>query len=371
VDFAFSDEQEELRRYARQWLTERMPLSRVRQLMATPEGFDRSDWASVADLGWQAMAIPEEFGGAGFGFLELAVLLEEQGRGLFCGPFLSTVVASANAILLAGSPAQKSDILPGIAAGETVAALAVSEEGASWTGADLSTSAKRADDGWVIDGQKRWVLDGYSADLIVVATQGEAGVELFLVDGDAEGVERTLLPAMDQTRQLAEVRFSGVRVGDEARLPGGSAANLARLEDLITVAVALEQVGGAQATLDMAVQYAKDRHQFGKPIGSFQAIKHACADMLIDVESARAAAYYAAWVVSEEGGEAGTVVPLAKAHCSDAFFRCAGENIQIHGGIGFTWEHDAHLFFKRAKSSQVMFGSPVEHRLRLAERLGF
>ncbi len=370
VNFAFSEEQEELRRYARQWMTERLPLPRVRQLMATPQGFDRADWKAAAELGWQAMAIPEEYGGAGFGLLEQAVLLEEQGRALFCGPFLSTAVGAANAILLAGSEEQKTTLLPAIAAGELVATLAVTEEGAGWDGENLATSAARTGDGWTIDGTKRYVLDGHTADLLVIAAQTVDGVGLFVVEAGARGVDRAALPVLDETRKQAAVTLSEVSVGEDARLPAADGATLARLHDLLTVALVLEQVGGAQATLDMAVQYAKDREQFGKPIGSFQAIKHMCADMLVAVESARAAAYYAAWAVAEEHEEAATVVPLAKAHCSDAFFRCAADNIQVHGGIGFTWEHDAHLYFKRATSSQVMLGSPAERRRQLADRLG-
>jgi alkylation response protein AidB-like acyl-CoA dehydrogenase len=371
VNFAFSEEQEELRRYARQWLTERMGLTRVRDHMATSEGFDRADWGAVAELGWQAMAIPEEYGGAGFGLLELAVLMEEQGRALYCGPFLSTVVAAANALVLAGSEQQRSEILPGIAAGEKVVTLAVAEEQAGWDGEGMATSATLSNDTWTIDGAKRFVLDGHTADLLIVAAQTADGVGLFLVDGDSEGVERSLLNAMDETRKQASITFTGVTVSDDARLPGGDSATLARVDEIVAVCLALEQVGGAEATLDMAVQYAKDRQQFGKPIGVFQAIKHKCADMLLAVESARAAAYYAAWTVAEGSDEAATVVPLAKAYCSDAFFECAGLNIQVHGGIGFTWEHDAHLYFKRAKSSQLMFGTPAERRRQLAERLGF
>ncbi|HSJ27029.1 MAG TPA: acyl-CoA dehydrogenase family protein [Acidimicrobiia bacterium] len=370
MNFAFSEEQEELRRYARQWMTERMPLERVRTLMSTPAGFDGADWAAVAELGWQAMAIPEEYGGAGFGLLELAVLVEEQGRGLFCGPFLSTVMAAANAVLLAGSDEQKQSILSGIASGDLVATLAVAERHAGWDGENLGTSATPQGEGWIIDGAKRFVLDGHTADLIIVAAQTPDGVGLFLVDGGAPGMSRTLLPTMDETRKQAEIAFEGVRVAESARLPHGSTATLAAIDELMAVSLALEQVGGAQAVLDMAVQYAKDRQQFGRPIGSFQAVKHMCADMLLRVESARAAAYYAAWTVAEGSEEAATVVPLAKAYCSDAFFECAGTNIQIHGGIGFTWEHDAHLYFKRAKSSQVMFGTPAQRREQLAERLG-
>lgn len=348
-----------------------MPLERVRELMATPEGFDRADWSAVAEMGWQAMAIPEEYGGAGFGLLEMAVLIEEQGRGLFCGPFLSTVVAAANAILLAGSEEQKSELLGPIAAGELVAALAVTESNAGWDGEHMTTSATRTEGGWSISGTKRFIVDGHTADVLIVAAQTADGVALFRVDADTAGIERLVLPSMDETRKQAELTFENVAVDDDSRLPGGSAETLAKVNDILAASLALEQVGGAQAVLDMAVQYAKDRQQFGKPIGSFQAVKHMCADMLVKVESARAAAYYATWAVSQGVDESATVVPLAKAYCSDAFFECAGTNIQVHGGIGFTWEHDAHLYFKRAKSSQVMFGTPDEHRRQLAERLGF
>ena len=371
MNFAFSEEQEELRRYARQWLTERMPLERVRALMSTPEGHDRGDWLALAELGWQAMPIPEAYGGAGFGLLEVAVLLEEQGRSLFCGPYLSTVVGAANAVLLAGSEEQKSEILGRIATGEATATLAVTEGTAGHEGEHLRTAAVRRDGTWVIDGVKRHVIDGHTADLLVVAAQTADGIGMFVVDPRSEGVTTSALPTMDETRKQADISFAQVVVGDDARLPQGDASTLRRVNEILAIALALEQVGGAQATLDMAVQYAKDRRQFGKPIGSFQAVKHMCADMLVSVESARAAAYYAAWAVAGGKDEAATVVPLAKAHCSDAFVHCAGANIQIHGGIGFTWEHDAHLYFKRAKSSQLMLGAPAHHRRQLAERLGF
>ena len=371
MNFAFSEEQEELRRYVRQWMNQRMPLSRVRELMANPAGYERSDWSAVAEMGWQAMAIPEAYGGAGFGLLELAVLAEEQGRGLFCGPFLSTVVASATALLEAGSEQHKSELLPQIAAGELVVAIAVTEEATGHDGEHMTTSARRSGDDWVIDGTKRFVIDGHSADLLIVAAQTVDGTGLFLVPADADGVTRRRLDTLDETRPQAEIAFDEVVVTDDARLPGSASQAMHRINAVVATMLAVEAVGGAQATLDMAVEYAKDRQQFGKPIGSFQAVKHMCADMLIDVESARAAAYYAAWCVAMENDEADLVVPLAKAHCTDAFFRCAATNIQVHGGIGFTWEHDAHLYLKRAKSSQTMFGSPEDHRRELAERLGF
>ena len=372
MDFAFDEDQEELRRYARQWLEAKQPSEAVRKAMETDDGFDRAAWREVAELGWQAMAIPEEYGGAGFGFLELAVLLEEQGRALYAGPFLSTVILASNALLLAGTEEQKQNWLPGIASGDVVATVAWTEPSGSWDEAGVEAAATRSEDGWELNGIKRFVLDGHTADLVIVAARTDAGVSLFLVPGDAAGMTRTRLETMDMTRPQAEIALDGVAVPAGALLgaDGGGWPVVERIADIGAVALTLEQVGGAEACLDMSVAYAKDRIQFGRPIGSFQAIKHKCADMLVQVESARSAAYYAAWAVSASSEEQRTVIPLAKAYCSEAFFHCAGENIQIHGGIGFTWEHDAHLYFKRAKSSELLFGDPAHHRAILADRIG-
>ena len=232
-----------------------------------------------------------------------------------------------------------------------------------------ATTATSADgDAWKISGTKMYVLDGHTASLLIVAARTDAGVSLFAVDGDAAGVTRTALSTMDQTRKQAKVELadaSGRLIGTD----GGGWAVLEQVLDLAAVALAAEQVGGAQACLDMAVQYAKDRVQFGRPIGSFQAIKHKCADMLLEVESAKSAAYYAGWAASELNDELPSVASLAKAYCSEAYFHAAAENIQIHGGIGFTWEHPAHLYFKRAKSSELLFGDPTYHREQLAQRI--
>jgi alkylation response protein AidB-like acyl-CoA dehydrogenase len=221
----------------------------------------------------------------------------------------------------------------------------------------------------VIEGRKSFVIDGASADEILVSAQTDDGVGVFLVDGESDGVERRGLETLDLTRKLAEVTFSGAKanlVGE----PANGVGALQRMLDRAVVLLAAEQVGGAQKCLEMSVDYAKTRHQFGRPIGSFQAIKHKCADMLVQVESAKSAAYYAGWAASEDNDELPTVAPLAKSYCSEAYFFCASENIQIHGGIGFTWEHDAHLYFKRAKSSQLLFGDPAYHRARLGDLLG-
>ena len=372
MNFAFTEEQEELRRLARRWLDEKSPSSKVRELMESEEGHDPRQWKEIAALGWVAMAIPEEWGGAGYGFLEQAVLLEEMGRALWPSLYFSTAVLAGPLLMAAGDQTQKTQYLPSIAAGELTATVASMERNGRWDESGIEALATPEGDGWRLSGVKSFVLDGHTAGLIIVAARSPEGVSLFLVDGDDAHLEKRLLETMDQTRKLAEVNFDGVMVGQDDLL-GRAGSGWPLLEKGYAgaaVAQALEQVGGAQRCLDMAVEYAKVRHQFGRPIGSFQAVKHKCADMLVQVESARSAAYYAAWAVSEDNDEVPLVAPLAKSYCSEAYFFCAAENIQIHGGIGFTWEHDAHLYFKRAKSSELMFGDPSYHRAVLADRIG-
>ena len=367
MDFAFSEEQEELRRYVRQWLEEESSPETVRELMSSHEGYSPEQWSEIAEMGWQSMAIPEEYGGAGFGFLELAVLLEEQGRALFTAPFFSSTVLAAHALLIAGSEEQKKEFLPKIAAGEIVASVAASDHDGHLTVDGTEATARRDGDGWVLDGTKRFVLDGRAARYLIVTAKTDEGVAAFIVDG-AE-INGSVLPTMDETRKQAEIEFGEVRVPHDHLLPGNATEMLAKLDLIASTAIAVESLGAAQACLDMSVEYAKERTQFGRPIGSFQAIKHKCAEMLVQVEAAKSAAYYAAWAVSEGAADLESVASVAKAYCTDAFFDCAAENIQIHGGIGFTWEHDAHLYFKRAKSSQLMFGSPGDHRRRVAAAL--
>lgn len=369
MNFAFSEEQEEFRRLAKKWLADNSTSSHVRALMDTELGFDQSQWKEMAQLGWQGMAIPEEFGGAGFGYLELAILFEEMGRTLFPSPFLSTVGIAAPLILALGSHGQKQDLLGGIAAGEDVVTVAITEPDGSWDLAQISASATKENGGFTLEGTKSYVLDGLAADVLLVAARTEDGLGLFAVRGDK--LERRGLQTMDQTRKLAKVKLDGVKVPLEDRLGAENAESaLALVLEKAIVLIANESVGGAEVCLEMSVEYAKTRHQFGRPIGSFQAIKHKCADMLVQVESAKSAAYYAAWAAQEDENELRTVAPLAKSYCTEAYFHCASENIQIHGGIGFTWEHDAHLYFKRAKSSQLLFGDPAHHRAVLASRLG-
>ena len=370
MNFAFSEEQEELRRIVRQFLETKSSEAAVREQMDTEQGYDTAVWSQMADqMGLQGLIIPEEFGGSGYSYVELIVVLEEMGRSLLCAPYFSTVVLAANTLIHSGDDAAKSDLLPGIASGETVATLAFTEANGRWDEAGVTMSATPGGDGWVLDGTKMFVLDGHTADLVLVAARTPAGVSLFSVAGDATGLTRTPLATMDQTRKQARLEFSGTPatlVGTD----GGGWAVVERVLDLAAVALAAEQVGGAQMCLDMSVEYAKVRVQFGRPIGSFQAIKHKCADMLLEVESAKSAAYYAGWCASELNDELPSVASLAKAYCSDAYFHAAAENIQIHGGIGFTWEHPAHLYFKRAKSSELLFDNPTYHRELLAQRIG-
>ena len=370
MNFAFSEEQEELRRVVRQFLDDKSPESAVREQMDTERGFDDAVWAQMGEqMGLQGLIVPEEYGGMGYTYVELIVVLEEMGRSLLCAPYFSTVVLAANTLIHSGDEAAKSGLLPGLASGQTIATLAFTEESGRWNEDGIAMEA--TDDGgqWRVSGTKMYVLDGHTADLIIVAARTPNGVSLFHCAGDVEGLTRTALSTMDQTRKQARLEFDSTPValiGDE----GEGWAVLERVLDLAAVALAAEQVGGAQMCLDTAVQYAKDRVQFGRPIGSFQAIKHKCADMLLEVESAKSAAYYAGWCAAELNDELPSVASLAKAYCSEAYFHAAAENIQIHGGIGFTWEHPAHLYFKRAKSSELLFGDPTYHRELLAQRIG-
>ncbi len=370
MNFAFSDEQEELRKVVRQFLENKSPETAVRELMDTESGYDPEVWGQMAEqLGLQGLAIPEEYGGSGYGYIELIVVLEEMGRSLLCAPYFASVALAANTLLQSGDDAAKKAHLPGIASGETIATVAFTEANGKWDESGITATATKSGDGYTISGEKMFVLDGHTANLIIVAAKTDAGTSLFTVDADASGLTREALPTMDQTRKQARLTFDGTPatlLGTE----GEGWATLEKVLDLAVVALAAEQVGGAQKVLEEAVQYAKDRVQFGRPIGSFQAIKHKCADMLLEVESAKSAAYYAGWCASELNDELPSVASLAKAYCSEAYFHAAAENIQIHGGIGFTWEHPAHLYFKRAKSSELLFGDPTYHRELLAQRIG-
>ena len=370
MQFAFTEEQEQLRGFVRQFLEEKSPEAQVRAVMETEAGYDEAVWSQMAEqMGLQGLAIPEEYGGQGFGWVELGIVLEEMGRALLCAPFFSTAVLATSALLHAGDADAASEYLPAIASGELIATVAFTEENGAWDETGVTATATKDGDAWKLDGAKHYVLDGHIAGLLIVAARTDAGVSLFAVDGDAAGLTRTQLPTMDQTRRQAKIELSaapGRLIGTD----GQGWATLSAMLERAAVGLAAEQVGGAELAMEMAVEYAIDRKQFGRPIGSFQAIKHKCADMLLEVESAKSAAYYAAWCAAQSNDELPAMASLAKSYCSEAFFRAASENIQIHGGIGFTWEHPAHLYFKRAKSSELLFGNPTYHRALLADQIG-
>ncbi|MCZ6571391.1 MAG: acyl-CoA/acyl-ACP dehydrogenase [Deltaproteobacteria bacterium] len=378
MDFAFTEEQEELRATARDFLVAHSSSEQVRTAMQSELGYDPQVWKQIgAELGWPSVIIPEEFGGLGLGYVELIALLELMGSALLCAPFFSSVCLAANALLVGGSEEQKKEYLPGIAEGQTRATLAFTEANGRWDASGIEASARREGGDYVLSGKKSFVLDGHCADLLVVAarregTTGEAGISLFALPAAARGVERRALPTMDQTRRLAEIELRDVRVPGSALMgqEGEGWGALSKTLSLAAIALSAEQVGGAQRCLDMSVEYAKQRVQFGRPIGSFQALKHKCADMLVQVESARSASYYAGCVAAEDGVELPLLASLAKAYCSDAYFDCAANAIQIHGGVGFTWEYDVHLYFKRAKSSESFLGDGAYHREQVARGIG-
>jgi alkylation response protein AidB-like acyl-CoA dehydrogenase len=338
--------------------------------MASTEGYSPPVWDQMAtQLGLQSLTIPERYGGAGLGYVELAIVLEEMGRALLCAPYFATVAMAANALLSAGDDDACATYLPSIATGETIGTLALTEDSGQWDAEGINLTAGPSGSTWLLDGHKSFVVDGAIANLVLVAARSASGISLFAVEGDANGLSRTPLLTLDQTRKLARLEFAHTParlVGNEGQAWPG----LSRTLDLAAIALSAEEVGGAQRCLDMSVEYAKVRYQFGRPIGSFQAIKHRCADMLLQVESARSAAQYAAWSAAEESAEVPVMASLSKATCSDAYFYAAAENIQVHGGIGFTWDHDAHLYFKRAKSSQLFLGDTAYHREQLAQRIG-
>jgi alkylation response protein AidB-like acyl-CoA dehydrogenase len=369
VYFAFTAEQEELRRTVRRFLDEKSPESEVRRLMETDTGYDEAVWAQLSDqLGLQGLAVPEEYGGAGCSAVEVMIVLEEMGRSLYCGPYFSTVAMALPLLEASGDTAAQARYLPRIAQERCIATVALVEASARWDEEGVQMTAQHDGTQWRLSGEKLFVIDGQVADLILVAARTTSGVSVFAVEGDAAALTRSPLSTMDQTRKQSRLRFDGspaALIGEE----GAGWPALSRMLDRAVIALAAEQVGGAERVLEMAVDYAKTRIQFGKPIGSFQAIKHKCADVLLKVESAKSAARYAAWAAAEDSAEVPEVASLAKAYCSESYLHAAAENIQVHGGIGFTWEHPAHLYFKRAKTSELLFGDPVYHRELLATRL--
>ncbi|GAA0636079.1 acyl-CoA dehydrogenase family protein [Sporichthya brevicatena] len=370
TDLAFTQEQQDLRSTVRQFLEHHSSESAVRRAMETSEGYDPQVWKRLSvQLGLTSLAIPEEFGGAGGGAVETGIVFEEMGRALFCGPYFSSVAMAANLLLALGDRTAMTKYLPGIADGSLLVAVAIAEDSAQWGAGSVTLTARSTGSGWRLDGRKMFVLDGALADLVLVVARTGDGPSVFAVPGDAPGLARREMSTIDLTRRQAGLELADVPaelVGED----GAAGPAVEHMLDCVAVALAAEQVGGASRAMEMAREYACTREQFGRPIGTFQAIKHRCADMLVQVESARSLAYYAMWALADGAQDGPLAASIAKAYCSDAFAWVVAENIQVHGGIGFTWEHPAHLYFKRAQTSRVLFGDPAHHRELAAQRLG-
>jgi alkylation response protein AidB-like acyl-CoA dehydrogenase len=369
------EELEDLREAVRDFLAAKSPESAVRAAMDTERRHDPAVWDQMArQLRLPGLALPADYGGDGFGLTELEVVLEEMGAALVCSPFFATVVLAAQALLASSDEAACARYLPPIAAGQSIATLAVAERGAvgdPWDPALVTTRAERAnaDGEWLLSGSKSFVIDGAIADLVLVIARSAAGTALFAVDGRAPGLRAEPMTTLDATRAMAVLNFEqapAVLVGTE----GLGGMLMSRVLDLACVALAAEQAGGARRCLEMSTCYARTRFQFGRPIGSFQAVKHKCADMLVRVELAEASAREAARLADEGAAEFPAAAAAAHICCSQGYMFAATENIQVHGGIGFTWEHPAHLYFRRAKSSELLFGGPAVYHERFLARLG-
>jgi alkylation response protein AidB-like acyl-CoA dehydrogenase len=375
MDIGFTEEQGLLRDSARRFLESECDTRFVRQRMAEPTAVTDEFWRKLAEQGWLGIVYPEEEGGSGLGLVDLVVLMEEMGRAVIPGPFLSTVLLGGAAIAEAGAPAQRRHWLPRIVAGSAKAALAWTEPNLRWDAAGITLGARESVGGFALSGSKLFVGNAHLADILVLAARTrdgstmEDGVSLFLVPKDTPGLTVRVLPTIDETRKLCEVTL------DNVVLPAGELLGeihqgwvpLSRVIARATVALAAEMCGGAQQVLDMTVAYAKMRIAFGKPIGSYQGVKHQAADMLVALENARSLTYYAAWAFDQGLDEAPLAVSMAKAAASDMYRKIAGTGIQLHGGIGMTWEHDLQLYFKRAKASEVAFGDATWHRERVAQ----
>ena len=375
MDFAFSEEQDDFRETLRRFFAERSPTGETRRLMETPAGSDPALWGQMAEeLGLQGVHIPEQYGGQGFDFLELGIVIEEMGRALLSGPYFSSVCLAANAILNAGDEARCKALLPGIANGTSIATLAWVEPEGSPDPCDIEMVATPNGQGFVLEGSKRHVTDAQDAQILVVAarlpgTRGEDGITLLSVGSDAPGLSVDPLETLDLTRKQAHLCFEGVRA-EALGTPGHDGAALRRTLDQAAICMALENTGGAARCLEMAVAYSKQRVQFARPIGSFQAVKHKCAEMLLDIECASACSHWASWVAQDHQEQLAEAAAVALSVSTDAYLHASQENLQIHGGIGFTWEADPHLFFKRAKSNESLLGHPSFHRARLTRELG-
>ena len=352
MQFGLTESQEFLKNSARKFFAGECPSTEMRRLMETDTAYDAALWSKLVDQGYTGIIFPEEYAGVGLGKVELMLLMEEAGRALLPGPFFSTVVLAGSVLDAVGTPEHKKKYLEPICKGEVRSTVAILEADPNWNPRDVQLNAVNGR----LTGEKLFVSDAAIADfLIVVARNG-----VFLVDSKARGLKISPMSGMDLTRKLYIVEFNNTPAEELS-----SSANLARAFDVATAALAAELVGGMQRTLDVTVEYAKTRKQFGKPIGMFQAVQHQCADMYLETESSRSAVYYAGWALEENAPDAATAVSIAKMYCSDAARSVGNRGIQIHGGMGFTWENDLHLYYRRAKASETAFGDATFHRERI------
>jgi alkylation response protein AidB-like acyl-CoA dehydrogenase len=366
MEFVSTTDQDQLRDTVREWLARTGSEARLREVMASETGRDENAWQELASgIGAHGLLVEETYGGSGAGFAEMTVVLEEMGRAVYCGPFLSTGVLGASALGRSEDPALAGTYLPRLVAGDLVVGVAPPRPSGG-----PPVTARRSGSAVRLTGSLATVLDGYHAEVLVLPARTASGAAPFLVEASAAGLSRAPLATMDQTRRLARVDLDGVAARPLAREPVAAAALLDRLAGLAWVGLACEQVGGAQRCVELSAEHARNRVQFGVPIGTFQAIKHTCADMLAAVELARSAAGRAAWCADHDPGDLPIMARLAKSLCSETYRQAAANTVQIHGGLGFTWDHPAHLYFKRAKSSELLFGQPAEHRDALGRLLG-
>ncbi|GAC1570924.1 MAG: acyl-CoA dehydrogenase family protein [Candidatus Dormibacteria bacterium] len=360
-------EQQQLRESVRALLSRTSSESEVRRVMATPDGHDPAAWERLLALGLLGIVVPEELGGGGASLVDQGVVLEEMGRSAMCGPYVSTAVLAVQALLHLDRDAAVEDLLRRASTG-TVMTLALGDAAHDWTDATVGVRAEQTADGWRLDGSVTHVPDGTAAEVILVLAGSARALRLFAVDAAAPGLERTPLPTMDQTRKQARLDLTRT----PAQPLGGTAdvwpALLTALQ-VCAVALAVEQVGGAQFVLERVVAYASTRHQFGRPVGSFQAVQHRCASMLVEIEAARSAAYYGLRVAAERSAELPAVASLARSFCSTAYRHATDDAIQLFGGVGITWDHPIHIYFKRARSSELALGTPAQHREILARQL--
>jgi alkylation response protein AidB-like acyl-CoA dehydrogenase len=368
MDFELNDTQKLFQRSAREFFAQECPPALVREMIENGDPYSRDLWAKLVEQGWTGLIFAEEHGGQGLGHVEMAVGFEEMGRALFPGAYLSTVALSGSLLSQVASEANSHKHLEAICGGQAQATLALLEESASWDAGQVALTATETGDGLRLSGKKLFVADAETADIILVAARAGGELVIAAIPRTRDGVSIKLMPSLDQTRHLYEVSFSDAEINNADLIARGDAARraLEHALDVAALAASAEMVGGMQWILEATVEYAKTRKQFGKPIGSFQAVQHHCANILLMTESARSAVYYAAWVMGNDPEQAPLAVSIAKTYCSDAYREVGNLGIQVHGGIGFTWDENIHFYYKRAKASELMFGDATYHRERIA-----